>query len=846
MAQDSPSGGIYEQRAEVRDSVATPPGFQAERIFAVPREELGSWVSIALDHRGRILASDQGDKGICRITPGKPGSDEPTKVERLDLKISAAQGMLYAFDSLYISVNGGIGSGLYRARDTNGDDQYDELVKLTEFRGGGEHGPHALRLAPDGKSIYVICGNHTDPPAKIDASRLPTNWGEDLLLPRQWDARGHARGRLAPGGWIAKTDPDGATWEIVSNGYRNAYDMDFNADGELFAYDADMEWDFGMPWYRPTRAVHAVSGSEFGWRSGTGKWPTYYVDSLPPMVDIGPGSPVGVAFGYGAKFPAKYQKALYLCDWTFGTMYAIHLTPNGATYDGELTEFVSGTPLPLTDVLIGTDGAMYFTIGGRGTESELYRVTYVGDESTAGADAHDQAGAELRKLRRVLEQLHNAPGPDEVTKRLERIWPQLGHEDRFIRYAARVALEHLPVDQWSQRALSETNPHGRITAMVALARQGEGADPSAMLHAMLGLSFGKLNETQQLEWLRACQLICIRRGAPDEATAAEFNRTMNAFYPSTSHGVNRELSQLLVFLQDDQVVAKTMALMDTDTRKASDAWVTLIKRNQGYGKPIEEMLANQPDAERIHLAFVLRNATKGWTNDLRKKYFAFLNDARKWSGGASYTGFLNNIDDEAYNNATDIERLAVEAAGVRQPYVAPQLPTPEGPGHAWTMDEVMSLLNQGLKGRNFKNGERTFAAARCVICHRFGGQGGATGPDLTQAAGRFKPRDVAEAIVEPNKVVSDQYLALVFHTHEGLTITGRIVSETKDTITVLTNPEVATEITELKKSSIESMMPSPNSLMPSELLNTLNQNEVLDLFAYLLSRGNPDDPAFKN
>ena len=120
------------------------------------------------------------------------------------------------------------------------------------------------------------------------------------------------RGILAPGGWIAKTDPDGKNWEIVSVGYRNAYDIAFNADGELFAYDADMEWDMGMPWYRPTRVLHATSGSEFGWRSGTGKWPAYYVDSLPPMLDIGPGSPVGVEFGYGAKFPAKYQKALYL------------------------------------------------------------------------------------------------------------------------------------------------------------------------------------------------------------------------------------------------------------------------------------------------------------------------------------------------------------------------------------------------------------------------------------------------------------------------------------------------------------------------------------------------------
>ena len=77
-------------------------------------------------------------------------------------------------------------------------------------------------------------GNHTPPPQKLDASRIPTNWAEDLLLPRQWDANGHAAGIYAPGGWIAKTDPDGKTWEMFSIGYRNCYDIAFNADGELF------------------------------------------------------------------------------------------------------------------------------------------------------------------------------------------------------------------------------------------------------------------------------------------------------------------------------------------------------------------------------------------------------------------------------------------------------------------------------------------------------------------------------------------------------------------------------------------------------------------------------------
>ncbi len=152
--------------------LSTAAGFQVELIYDVPKDQLGSWVNITCDPKGRLIVSDQGAKGLCRITPAPIGSKEPSKIEQLDIKIdgkliSAAQGLLYAFDSLYVCINGNggsPGSGFYRLRDTNGDDQFDEAVLLKELKGGGEHGPHALRLAPDGKSIYILAGNHTQPP----------------------------------------------------------------------------------------------------------------------------------------------------------------------------------------------------------------------------------------------------------------------------------------------------------------------------------------------------------------------------------------------------------------------------------------------------------------------------------------------------------------------------------------------------------------------------------------------------------------------------------------------------------------------------------------------------------
>ena len=276
---DHPGGKTFNDPAEAsppRDLFNLLPGFQVERLFTVPKETLGSWVNITSDPKGRLIVSDQGNLGFCRVTPPKIGSSDETKVEHLDIKfidekeqdetkrvkpMSGAQGLLWAFDSLYVVCNGGPGSGLYRCKDTDGDDQFDEVVKLRDIPGSGEHGPHAIRLSPDGKSLYVIAGNHTKLPFEIKTnappqtmggqrteqlratlpegvtSRLMPNWDEDVLLPRYWDPSGHAAGVLAPGGWICKIDPEGKTWEVFSSGYRNPFDFAFNADGEMFAYD---------------------------------------------------------------------------------------------------------------------------------------------------------------------------------------------------------------------------------------------------------------------------------------------------------------------------------------------------------------------------------------------------------------------------------------------------------------------------------------------------------------------------------------------------------------------------------------------------------------------------------
>jgi putative heme-binding domain-containing protein len=116
---------------------------------------------------------------------------------------------------------------------------------------------------------------------------------------------------------------------------------------------------------------------------------------------------------------------------------------------------------------------------------------------------------------------------------------------------------------------------------------------------------------------------------------------------------------------------------------------------------------------------------------------------------------------------------------------------------------------------------------------------------LTQLAGRFNVKDLTEAIMEPSKVISDQYKASTIVTTDGKTVSGRILSDNDDLIAILTSPEDPTKITEIMKSDIEELQASKASMMPVDLLKPLNQDEVLDLMAYLLSRGDQGNPMFK-
>ena len=854
---DAPWGDVFTPPpATPVETLKILPGFKVELLHSALPEE-GSWVSMTFDPKGRIIVSPQAG-GLLRVTlSNAPGAKLETK--RITGQIGNAMGLLYAYDSLFVSGEGTKGPGLYLLRDTDGDDQFDSASLLRGIPSAtGEHGSHALRLGPDG-AIYYMNGNFVKVPQDISPDSQHRNYAEDQLLPRAQDGNGFGNDTRPPGGFVLRMDPSSKNVELWASGLRNTYDFAFNADGELFGFDSDMEWDWGMPWYRPTRVYHLVSGGDYGFREGTGKFPAHSQDMLPPVVDVGVGSPTGVEFGTKAKFPARYQRALFMMDWTYGRIMAAHLKPNGASYSGTVETIVQGRAFNVTDMEFGPDGALYFITGGRGTQTGLYRMTYIGADSTMpiskeapNADSEEGKAAELRALRHSIERFHGKAD----SRALDEVWPHLDHSDRFIRYAARIAVERQPVDGWKARALSESRTNAALTALMALARVGDKAGQADLLKRLGAFPLDSLSAEQRLIKLRAIQLSFIRQGAPSADLAKLAIEKLGRQFPSTDPIYNRELAQLLIYLRAPEFVAKTLALAQKAATQQEqifhmfhlrttldDAQWTAAQRQEYFRwfNTMREGAEAPPNYPGSVGYFVPGN----------RKYPAefeswFTAVARPAGNGSSYPKFMDNFRREALAKVPDGEKAAIiPIIAGQSPAAAPAKAAPtRRVVQNWKTEDLLAALPMASKGRNFARGKEAYMAAQCSACHRFGSEGGAVGPDLTAVAARFSRKDLLESITEPSKVLSEQYQNSVYTLKNGDEVVGRVASALPDRVTVTVNPIAGTTVT-LTKEQIAKRSVSKVSPMPEGLIDILTREEILDLLAFLESGGDANAPAFK-
>lgn len=791
-----------EPRATSPEAIHIRDGFAVELLHSAEPED-GSWISICFDDRGRLIAA-RDDAGIMRVT--LPTGDSPLSREYLKNTepLKHCRGVLYAHNSLYVSATNS--NGLYRLRDLDGDDQFEEvrLVSPMDYRSRYGHGTNQIVSGPDGM-IYWVIGNDVSFPESTDPNSPYRNPHNDWALPSP-----HDQGHDDRVGYILKTDPDCTTWSIVAGGLRNQVDLAFHPDGEMFTWDADMEWDAGLPWYRPTRINHIVSGGEYGWRWGTGKWAEWYPDSLPSNLDTGYGSPTGVEFGTRSRWPQRYRNALFAADWQNGRMLMIDLVPQGATYFGTSELFLEGAPLNICDFTFGPDGQMYFITGGRGSQTGLYRVT-----ATPAADVPATSidpmivnrASEARSTRHALEKWHARQDPTS----LPFILKHLADDDPWIRFAARIALENQPVETWKGQIQEHPAHRGRLTAGLALARVGRKDDQKPLWDSAAKANWMEATPEELLWRARTLQVSIARHGLPEGEPSAKLMSQLEQVYPQPSYPVNRLLAELLAVARSSEFTAKTATLLQKATTQE----------------------------EQIQYAKTLVNARLPWTPDQRRIFLQWLYVSRRLPGGKLVDTTMINLRNDFLSSLSELEKreLQTEIARLDEP-LPEEFPSPLANRpivREWTVDALLSELGETLPEDSSEQGWGALAAATCLRCHQVGDRGGRIGPDLSTVGKRYDVRALLESIVEPSKVVDPKYLYSTYILTDGRVVTGRPVGVGRSDMTLETNPLTgATE--KILRAEIEESRISPLSPMPAGLLNTFTRDEIAALIAVLRRR----------
>jgi putative heme-binding domain-containing protein len=493
----------------------------------------------------------------------------------------------------------------------------------------------------------------------------------------------------------------------------------------------------------------------------------------------------------------------------------VDLTAKGATYDAEAEMFLEGGPLNVCDMQFGPDGALYFITGGRGSQSGLYRVTWIGNslessDATAGEDLANQqadqvAAEDARRLRHQLETYHQQSAADEI----DFIWENLSNEDLWIRHAARIALENQPIESWRDRLSATPDSIAKRTAMLAVARIGGKEDQTVIFDHAGGLDWAGLQSQDRLLPLRTLQVSIARHGMPDESIQQRLLMRLDPLFPDSDFSTNWLLQELLVKLQSSNVLTKSIDLM--------------------------ERAATQE--EQFQYAKTLTHVRDGWGLDNAKRMINWLEKSRRYTGGKLVETHWRNLKNDFQAILSLLPQNELAAVWERLSKPLPETVQSAQPVrpivNKWTIEDLVDDVNALRPEQTTKEqGERALAAANCLTCHRIGQRGSFIGPDLTHVGKRLDGRALLESIIDPSRQVDPKYLNTNYLMSDGRLVSGRTVGVSKNQLTIEVDSATGSTVV-IERVDIESSLPGTRSPMPDGLFDTLTRDEILDLIALL-------------
>ena len=705
-----------------------------------------------------------------------------------------------------------------------------------------------------------------------------------------------------------------------------------------------MEWDINMPWYREVRTVHGIPGGNYGYRDGSGKYPDYYLDSLPPLREVGRGSPVGVEFYTSYAYPRQFFDNLFEADWSRGRLLYTALTPNGATYSarGDRAEFVHGEPFNITDVEVGPDGMLYFTTGGRNTSGGVWRLRYKGTVeappdmtgvlaivrqpqplSSWGWAAIERVkesmgaafGTELERLARdvnaqgldraraVYEMQRHGPSPsaallstllkdrdagvraaaifaagvqggqaegapkaqadvaatalrdaDPMARRraaealvrmgqspdrpslapVADIYALLKDQDRFVRWAGRLALERTPRAEWRDRAMKDMDVLSGVESMLALvntAPEGESLQP--LIDKGLAMMKMPMSVDDRLRLFRAFQYTTTETVAGlSPAERERLHGLIVPLFPAQDERLNRELALMLAYAGQPQAIEEILSAMP----KGDD---------------------NQP--LQLHYLYALRTMKEGWTLPQKTQLAELLGRASTWRGGAQFVNFVGQMFDavEPLFASDEEKELLFAKAPDFSPLTPEQLeeikarqakagrgggrggpPTPLAARRAGRIISRQEMLEEAVFQPQQKldaaEGRRVFEA-ECASCHQVGELGsdhGVPGLNLTGSPALASKYALLEAVMLPHRTVATEHETTVITTGDGRTITGMVLRESPQSVSLLT-PEGT--VTDVPTAQVKSRVRERTSIMSEAMADRIGQTGLRNLAEFLVA-----------
>ena len=527
-AQDEPH---QPTSTTIVDGIRVPEGFHVE-LYA--DDDLAHDIhSMTFDSKGRVVVSGPGYVRIL-IDSNNDGRAESFK-QFADKPDTGSQGMFFLGSSLLCSGD----QGLQIFRDDNQDDVADGPPQVfLKISAGGEHHVHSIQKGPDGW-WYVMAGNFAGVTAAYaTAATSPI--------------------KQPVSGTLLRLKPDLSGGEIVSDGFRNAYDFTINGTGDFFTFDSDDERDISLPWYLPTQVFHVLPLSNAGYVTAGLKRPGSYPDMPPVLATFGRGSPTGVTCYRHSQFPQTYHGALFMLDWTLGRILTVPLTQEGSGWTKGGMVFGEGRDqfgFAPTDIEVAPDGSVFVCVGGRGTRGSVFRIVHDGPAASRADSARQQIDA-------VLE----APQPNSSWSRTA--WIPLAKSLGVAAFREAALMETRPVSERMRAIEILVEIYGGLDSVTAtkLSLTGSGLVRGRTAWAV-GRSRPDSPDTEILQKLISDRDPLVQRFALEAlastTSTASFVRTISpiaAALASDDRGVRLSAALLVSRMNDDHRSALANAL----------------------------------------------------------------------------------------------------------------------------------------------------------------------------------------------------------------------------------------------------------------------------------------------